>query len=142
MNEEIDGVKISQLPRATSIDANTLIPGVVNGQTVAVPGSMIESQYGGEGPAGPQGPKGDTGATGPQGPQGEKGEPGSDATVDIEQETGTSTTAVMSQKATSDALVALQTQVQSDLESYYNKTEVNEMVSATVGDIQTILESI
>ena len=79
MNEEIEGVRISQLPRATSIDDDTLIPAVVNGQTVAVPGSMIESEYGGEGPqgpkgdTGPQGPQGEPGPAGPQGVQGEQG---------------------------------------------------------------------
>lgn len=79
---------------------------------------------------GPQGPKGDTGDIGPQGPEGPEGPAGSDATVDIQQETGASTTSVMSQKATSDAISALQTQVQTDLESYYTKTETDQMVSA------------
>ena len=46
-----------------------------------------------------QGPKGDTGETGPQGPQGPQGEP-----REVVQATGTSTTAVMSQKAVTDAI--------------------------------------
>ena len=60
-----------------------------------------------EGPQGPQGEKGDTGATGPQGPKGDtgpQGPPGSSATVEIVQGTGTSTTAVMSQNATTNEL--------------------------------------
>lgn len=59
------------------------------------------------GPQGPQGEKGDTGATGPQGPKGDtgpQGPPGSSATVEIVQGTGTSTTAVMSQNATTNEL--------------------------------------
>lgn len=59
------------------------------------------------GPQGPQGEKGDTGATGPQGPKGDtgpQGPPGSSATVKIVQGTGTSTTAVMSQNATTNEL--------------------------------------
>lgn len=103
------------------------------------------------GPQGIQGPKGEQGETGPQGeqgiqgergeqgiqgiqgeqgPQGIQGEPGSDASVDIQQDTGTSTTSVMSQKAISDAITTLQNQVQTDLESYYTKTETDQMVSA------------
>lgn len=103
------------------------------------------------GPQGIQGPKGEQGETGPQGeqglqgekgeqgiqgiqgeqgPQGIQGEPGSDATVDIQQETGTSTTSVMSQKATSDTIAAVQNQVQTDLEGYYTKSETDQMVSA------------
>lgn len=110
----------------------------------------VRGPQGAQGPQGPQGdvgPQGERGEPGPQGPQGEqglqgvqgiqgqqglqgpKGDPGSDATVDIQQETGASATAVMSQKAVTDAVARLQTQVQSDLENYYNKTEVNEMVS-------------
>ena len=48
------------------------------------------------GPQGPQGEKGDTGPMGPQGPA------GANAINDIVQESGTSTTAVMSQKAVTD----------------------------------------
>ena len=60
---------------------------------------------GAQGPQGIQGPKGDTGEQGvqgpqgPQGPQGEKGDP-----TEVVQETGTSATAVMSQKAVTDAI--------------------------------------
>lgn len=50
------------------------------------------------GPIGPQGPEG------PQGEVGPKGDPGDPATVDIQQSTGESTTAVMSQNAVTEAL--------------------------------------
>ena len=56
------------------------------------------------GPTGPQGPKGDKGDTGPQGPKGNKGDP-----TDVQQTTGQSTTAVMSQKAVTDEIDALKT---------------------------------
>ena len=69
------------------------------------------------GPQGPQGPQGETGETGPQGPQGEQGETGEQGPQGIQgiqgppgeprevvQATGTSTTAVMSQKAVTDAI--------------------------------------
>ena len=49
------------------------------------------------GPIGPTGAKGTDGAVGPAGPQGPKGDP-----TDVQQTTGQSTTAVMSQKASTD----------------------------------------
>ena len=49
------------------------------------------------GPTGPAGTKGNIGPTGPQGPTGAKGDP-----TDVQQTTGQSTTAVMSQKASTD----------------------------------------
>lgn len=73
--------------------------GLPNPETVNIKGP--------QGPQGPQGEKGDTGATGPQGPKGDtgpQGPPGSSATVEIVQGTGTSTTAVMSQNATTNEL--------------------------------------
>lgn len=114
------------------------------------------------GEPGPQGDPGEAGATGPQGEpgasayeiavengfrgteeewlaslKGETGAPGkdgSDATVDIVQEGGESTDAVMSQDATTKAIqTAAQSvveQVQTDLGSYYTKSETNELVSA------------
>lgn len=108
------GVKISQLPEATEVSGDNLIPVVVGGVTSRAKAELLKGQQGekgDQGPAGPQGPKGDkgdpgpegpAGPEGPQGPQGEPGQDGSDATVDIVQETGTSETAVMSQKATTD----------------------------------------
>lgn len=89
-----------------------------------------QGERGLQGEKGEQGDQGPQGIQGPQGLQGEPGKDGSDATVDIQQESGTSTTAVMSQKATTDSINALKNQVQTDLESYYNKTEVDSMVSA------------
>lgn len=56
-----------------------------------------------QGVQGPQGPQGEQGLQGPQGPQGPQGEPA----VPIVQTTGTSTTSAMSQKAVSDELSKL-----------------------------------
>ena len=79
--------------------------GLPNPETVNIKGP--QGPRGETGPQGPQGEKGDTGATGPQGPKGDtgpQGPPGSSATVEIVQGTGTSTTAVMSQNATTNEL--------------------------------------
>ncbi len=95
----------------------------------------IQGEQGIQGPEGPQGEKGETGEQGPEGPEGPqgpagpKGDPGSDATVNIQQGTGSSTTAVMSQDAITKALAALQTAVSADLANYYNKTQVDGMIS-------------
>ena len=67
------------------------------------------------GPTGPQGPKGNTGAVGPTGPQGPKGDP-----TDVQQTTGQSTTAVMSQKATTDEINAM-------------KSDITELQTALIG---------
>lgn len=83
-----------------------------------------------QGPEGPQGAQGDPGPVGPQGPAGADGKDGSDAAVDIVQSTGASETSVMSQNAVSQAISTLQTQVQTDLQSYYTKTETDNMISA------------
>ena len=61
------------------------------------------------------GPKGPTGAVGPTGPQGPKGDP-----TDVMQTTGQSTTAVMSQKATTDELNAM-------------KSDITELQTALIG---------
>ena len=61
--------------------------------------SGVQGPAGPTGPIGPQGPRGTDGAVGPTGPQGPKGDP-----TDVQQTTGQSTTAVMSQKATTDEL--------------------------------------
>lgn len=82
--------------------------GLPNPETVNIKGPQgPQGPQGETGPQGPQGEKGDTGATGPQGPKGDtgpQGPPGSSATVEIVQGTGTSTTAVMSQNATTNEL--------------------------------------
>ena len=71
-----------------------------------------------KGPQGSQGPKGATGAVGPTGPQGHtgpKGEP-----TDVQQTTGQSTTAVMSQKATTDEINTM-------------KSDITELQTALIG---------
>ena len=64
------------------------------------------------GPIGPTGAKGNTGSTGPTGP---KGDP-----TDVQQTTGQSTTAVMSQKATTDELNTM-------------KSDITELQTALIG---------
>lgn len=59
----------------------------------------IQGEQGPQGPTGPTGPQGEQGPQGIQGPQGPQGEP-----REVVQATGTSTTAVMSQKAVTDAI--------------------------------------
>ena len=61
------------------------------------------------------GPTGPAGAVGPTGPQGPKGDP-----TDVQQTTGQSTTAVMSQKATTDELNAM-------------KSDITELQTALIG---------
>lgn len=75
MNEDeiLKGVKISELPVASTVKDNDLVAGVVNGDTSAIPAKLLKGQ---EGPAGPEGPQGPQGEQGVQGPQGEQGVPG------------------------------------------------------------------
>ena len=91
-----------------------------------VVGNVINVSYlttlsGIPGPTGPQGltgqigPTGPAGPTGPQGPKGNKGDP-----TDVQQTTGQSTTAVMSQKATTDELNAM-------------KSDITELQTALIG---------
>ena len=67
------------------------------------------------GPQGPQGVDGADGAIGPTGPQGPKGDP-----TDVMQTTGQSTTAVMSQKAVTDELNSM-------------KSDITELQTALIG---------
>ena len=67
------------------------------------------------GPIGPTGAKGARGDRGPTGPQGPKGDP-----TDVQQTTGQSTTAVMSQKATTDEINAM-------------KSDITELQTALIG---------
>ena len=67
------------------------------------------------GPVGPQGVDGADGAVGPTGPQGPKGDP-----TDVMQTTGQSTTAVMSQKATTDEINTM-------------KSDITELQTALIG---------
>ena len=73
------------------------------------------------GPIGPTGAKGNTGSTGPQGP---KGDP-----TDVQQTTGQSTTAVMSQKATTDEINAM-------------KSDINDIKSGTIQQTPLFANSI
>ena len=80
--------------------------------------TTLSGVQGPQGPSGPQGPKGNAGAVGPTGPQGTKGEKGDP--TDVQQTTGQSTTAVMSQKATTDELNAM-------------KSDITELQTALIG---------
>lgn len=42
--EELEGVKISQLPIASQINDSDVIPGVVGGQTMGVKASLLKEQ--------------------------------------------------------------------------------------------------
>ena len=77
--------------------------------------SGVQGPIGPTGAVGPTGPAGPKGNVGPQGPQGPKGEP-----TDVQQTTGQSTTAVMSQKATTDELNAM-------------KSDITELQTALIG---------
>ena len=79
------------------------------------------------GPTGPQGPKGNTGAVGPTGPQGPKGDH-----TDVKQTTGQSTTAVMSQKATTDEINAMKSDI-AELQNEIPTIVCNPTLYATVG---------
>ena len=67
------------------------------------------------GTIGPVGPQGVDGSVGPTGPQGPKGDP-----TDVQQTTGQSTTAVMSQKAVTDEINAM-------------KSDITELQTALIG---------
>lgn len=161
---------ISQLPSASAISTGDVVAGVAGGKTKKIDVDLLKGQKGdpgpkgetgAQGPEGPAGPPGETGPAGPAGPEGPQGatgpagpagKDGTDATVDIKQTTGTSTTAIMSQDATTKALndeaaaresaisaeevaranaiTALSNQVNSDLQNYYTKTQTDRMVSA------------
>lgn len=157
---EKEPIKISQLPKATKATKDTLFAGVNNGETEGVTAGQIAALV--EVEPGPEGQQGEPGASayqiavqngfkgteeewlksleGAQGPQGEPGpegpagKDGTDAAVDIVQETGTSTSAVMSQDATSRAITEkaseVVAQVQSDLANYYTKQQMDERISA------------
>lgn len=96
MNEDSKGVKISELPQASSIGANDVVAGVVNGETSKIPASLLKGPKGDtgatgpagkDGAAGPAGPQGERGPEGPQGPRGEQGEPGAGISITGEVET-------------------------------------------------------
>ena len=77
--------------------------------------SGVQGPQGPAGAVGPTGPAGPQGNVGPQGPTGPKGDP-----TDVLQTTGQSTTAVMSQKATTDELNSM-------------KSDITELQTALIG---------
>ena len=77
--------------------------------------SGIPGPQGPSGAVGPTGPAGQIGPIGPTGAKGEKGDP-----TDVQQTTGQSTTAVMSQKATTDELNSM-------------KSDITELQTALIG---------
>ena len=99
-------------------DQGTFIFSVTSVTEIVINVSYLTTLSGVQGPTGPQGPEGKIGPTGPQGhtgPQGPKGDP-----TDVQQTTGQSTTAVMSQKATTDELNAM-------------KSDITELQTALIG---------
>ena len=93
--EEIEGVKISQLPKASAVSDGDLIPGVINGETQAIDVKLLKGQKGDQGEPGP---------AGPQGEQGPQGEPGTGA--QLYEEYGNNTDGALTQKFISDVLNA------------------------------------
>ena len=67
-------VKITDLPKASSMEDSGLFVVYQNGKTQSVEGRSIKAQL--KGDPGPQGEQGPVGETGPAGPQGEPGETG------------------------------------------------------------------
>ena len=89
-----------------------------------------QGSTGAVGPTGPKGdigPQGTDGAIGPTGPAGPKGDP-----TEVTQTTGQSTTAVMSQKATTDEINALKSDI-TDLQNETPTIVCNTTLYATVG---------
>ena len=80
--------------------------------------TTLSGVQGPQGPAGAVGPTGPQGNIGPQGPTGDKGDKGDP--TDVQQTTGQSTTAVMSQKATTDELNSM-------------KSDITELQTALIG---------
>ncbi len=87
---EIDGVKISELPKATGVADGDLVPAVVGNTTQAVDVKLLKGQKGDpgepgpQGPAGPQGIQGEPGQDGAQGPAGEPGPQGPEGAQGIQ----------------------------------------------------------
>ena len=102
-------------------DEGTFVFSVTSVAANVINVSYLTTLSGVQGPVGPQGPKGnkgDTGAVGPTGPKGQKGDKGDP--TDVMQTTGQSTTAVMSQKATTDELNTM-------------KSDITELQTALIG---------
>ena len=102
-------------------DEGTFVFSVTSVAANVINVSYLTTLSGVQGPVGPTGPQGNTGPTGPKGntgstgPTGPKGDP-----TDVMQTTGQSTTAVMSQKATTDELNAM-------------KSDITELQTALIG---------
>ena len=102
-------------------DEGTFVFSVTSVAANVINVSYLTTLSGVQGPVGPTGPAGTVGPQGPQGtdgavgPTGPKGDP-----TDVMQTTGQSTTAVMSQKATTDELNAM-------------KSDITELQTALIG---------
>lgn len=90
----------------------TFIFSVTNVAENLIDVSYLTTLSGVQGPVGPQGPTGPQGPIGPTGPQGDP--------TDVQQTTGQSTTAVMSQKATTDEINSM-------------KSDITELQTALIG---------
>lgn len=93
-------------------DEGTFVFSVTNTDLEVINVSYLTTLSGVQGPIGPQGPTGPQGTVGPTGP---KGDP-----TDVLQTTGQSTTAVMSQKATTDEINTM-------------KSDITELQTALIG---------
>lgn len=68
--------RIDELPSATTVTSNDLVPVFQNGKTKKVSATVLSGPPGPTGATGPQGPSGPTGATGNTGPTGPQGSQG------------------------------------------------------------------
>ena len=102
-------------------DEGTFVFSVTSVAANVINVSYLTTLSGVQGPVGPQGPAGAVGPTGPKGPTGSVGPTGPKGDpTDVQQTTGQSTTAVMSQKATTDELNAM-------------KSDITELQTALIG---------
>lgn len=60
-------IKISELPEATSISDNDVVPAVVGGVTKKAKAALFKGEHGEQGPQGVPGPQGEPGSAGPAG---------------------------------------------------------------------------
>ena len=105
-----DNLTISEGNLILMINTNgTFVFSITNVSGAVAYVSYLTTLSGVQGPQGPQGPEGKIGPTGPQGPIGPTG-PKGDPT-DVTQTTGQSITAVMSQKATTDELNSIKSDI-------------------------------
>ena len=107
-------------------DEGTFVFNVVTVAVNVINVSYLTTLSGVQGPVGPQGPAGAVGPTGPKGPTGSVGPTGPKGDpTDVQQTTGQSTTAVMSQKAVTDEINAM-------------KSDITELQTALIGVFELI----